>query len=77
MITKKEFNDQVEALLRGGKAGVIDAIIKICEKNTLEPESAKRLLSTPLKEKLKAEAQGLNLVNRGRNSQGTLNSFFE
>lgn len=77
MINKKDFNDQVEALLKGGKAGVIDSIIKICETNNLEPESAKRLLSIPLKEKLKAEAQGLNLVNRGKNSQGTLNSFFE
>jgi hypothetical protein len=77
MITKKEFNEKVEKLLRGDKAGVIDAVLKVCQQNLIEPESAKRLLSTPLKDRLKAEAQGLNLINRGKNSQGTLNSFFE
>ena len=52
MISKKEFTEQVEHLLRGGKAGVMDAIVKVCEKNNIEPEGTKRLLSDPLKEKL-------------------------
>ena len=76
MITKKEFTEQVEKLLRGGKSDVMGAILKVCEKHLLEPESAKRLISPTLKEKLEAEAKGLNMVNRGHNAQGSLTGFY-
>jgi len=76
MITKKEFTEQVEKLLRGGKADVMSAILQVCEKHMLEPESAKRLISPTLKEKLEAQAKSLNMVNRGHNAQGTLTSFY-
>ena len=63
MISRKEFTEQVEKILsRGRGADVMSAIIKVCENNNLEPESAKRLLTPPLKEKLEAEAQELNLL---------------
>ena len=55
----------------------MDAIISVCEKNNLEPESAKRFISIPLREKLEAEAQGLNMVNRGKVGRGSITSFFE
>ena len=59
MITRKEFSEQVERLIvRGRGADIMSAIVKVCELNNVEPESAKRLLSTPLKEKLEAEAAG-------------------
>ena len=77
MITRKEFSEQVEKLLvRGRGADIMSAIVKVCELNNVEPESAKRLLSQPLKEKLEAEAASLNLINRGTNSKGTITSFF-
>ena len=59
------------------KTDVMDAIISVCERNNLEPESANRFISTPLKEKLEAEAQGLNMVNRGKVGTGNIKSFFE
>ena len=62
MISKKEFTEQVEKLLIGGKTDVMGAIIKVCENNKVEPESAKRLISQPLKEKLEAEAKIKDLV---------------
>ena len=75
MISKKEFTDAVEKLvIRGSDA--LSAIIKVCEDNNLEPEASKRLISAPLKEKLQAEAKGLNLINRGENSVGTITKFF-
>ena len=76
MISKKEFTEQVEKLLIGGKTDVMGAIIKVCENNKVEPESAKRLISQPLKEKLEAEATNLKMINRGSSSQGTITSFF-
>ena len=76
MISRKEFTDQVEKLLLRKGTDVMGAIVRVCENNKLEPESAKRLLSQPLKEKLEAEAAGLNLINRGKNPKGTISSFF-
>jgi hypothetical protein len=55
----------------------MDAIITVCERNKLEPESAKRFISIPLREKLEAEAQGLNMVNRGKVGRGSITGFFE
>tara|TARA_B100001778_G_C18080907_1_gene402924 strand:+ start:197 stop:427 length:231 start_codon:yes stop_codon:yes gene_type:complete len=76
MLSKKEFTEQVEVLLSKG-ATVMDAIIKVCEVNKIEPESTKRLLSDPLKQRLEAEAKKLNMVNRGNNSQASLTTFFK
>ncbi len=79
MITRKEFSEQVERLIASGKGNtdVMSAIIKICEVNKVEPESAKRLISNPLKEKLEAEATGLNMINRTSRSQSSLSGFFK
>ena len=77
MITRKEFTEQVERLLTKGRGcDVMSAIIKVCELNNIEPESAKRLISAPLKEKLQAEAEQLNMINRHTRSQSTLIGFF-
>ena len=76
MISRKEFTEQVEKLLLRKGTDVMGAIVRVCENNNLEPESAKRLISQPLKEKLEAEATGLNMVNRGNHSQSSLKGFF-
>ena len=78
MISRKEFSEQVEKLLARSKGtpDVMSAIIKVCEVNKIEPESAKRLISIPLKEKLQAEAEQLNMINRHTRSQSTLAGFF-
>lgn len=77
MISRKEFTEQVEKLLVGNRSDVVSAILKVCENNNMEPESAKRLITQPLKEKLEAEAKRLNLVNRGKTSQASLSGFFK
>ena len=77
MISKKDFTEQVEKLLIGGKTDVMGAIIKVGEDNKIEPESAKRLISQPLKEKLEAEATTLKMINRGTSAQGTITTFFK
>jgi len=42
----------------------IEAIIVYCDQNTIELESVPKLLSKPLKEKLKYDAQELNFLKR-------------
>lgn len=76
MITKKEFTDQVEQLLiRSKGTDVLGTILKVCEKNNVEPEAAKRLISEPLKDKLTAEVEKLKLVRRGEVGTGSIDKF--
>ena len=42
----------------------IDAIIYFCEQNSIDLESVPKLISKPLKEKIKYEAQELNFLKR-------------
>ena len=42
----------------------IDAIVHFCDKNSIDVESVPKLISKPLKEKIKYEAQELNFLKR-------------
>jgi hypothetical protein len=42
----------------------IDAIIHFCEQNNIDLESVPKLISKPLKEKLKYEAMELNFLKK-------------
>lgn len=42
----------------------IDAIVHFCEKNSIEVESVSKLITKPLKEKIKYEAMELNFLKR-------------
>ena len=42
----------------------IDAIVHFCEQNSIDVESVPKLISKPLKEKIKYEAQELNFLKR-------------
>ena len=42
----------------------IDAILTYCEENKIEIEAVSKLMSKPLKEKLKYDAQQLNFMKR-------------
>ena len=42
----------------------IDAVLHLCELNEIEVESVPKLISKPLKEKLKYEAQKLNFIKK-------------
>ena len=42
----------------------IDAIIHFCEQNSIEVDSINKLVSKPLKEKLKYDAQRLNFIKK-------------
>lgn len=67
LITKQfkssnDFSQFIEKQAQTTGAGYIDTIVAFCEKNNLEVESVKKLLTTSLKEKIQDEAEGLNLL---------------
>ena len=59
------FAQEIEALVHNTEnMSYIDAIIHFCEQNNIDVESVPKLISKPLKEKIKYEAQELNFLKR-------------
>ena len=58
------FAQEIEGIVSKDKMSYIDAIIYYCEKNAIELDSVPKLISKPLKEKLKWEAQELNFLKK-------------
>ena len=59
------FAEEVESLvLNNADMNYIDAIVFFCEQNNIDVESVPKLISKPLKEKIKYEAQELNFLKR-------------
>ena len=59
------FAQEIETLVYENKSmNYIDAIIHFCEQNSIDFESVPKLISKPLKEKIKYEAQELNFLKR-------------
>ena len=59
------FAQEIETLVQLNKnMNYIDAIVHFCEQNNIDVESVPKLISKPLKEKIKYEAQELNFLKR-------------
>ena len=59
------FAEEIEKLvLHNADMNYIDAIVHFCEQNSLDLESVPKLISKPLKEKIKYDAQQLNFMKK-------------
>ncbi len=63
-MTTAKFSQEVEKIAYDNSMNYIDAIVHYCESNEIELESVPKLISKPLKEKLKYDAQKLNYMKR-------------
>ena len=63
-LTPSKFAMEIESIVATEKINYIDAIVYYCEINELEIESVTKLVSKPLKEKLKWDATRLNFMKR-------------
>ena len=63
-LTPSKFAIEIEKIVAEEKINYIDAIVHYCEVNELEVESVTKLVSKPLKEKLKWDATRLNFMKR-------------
>jgi hypothetical protein len=60
-----KFAQEIENLVRVNvDMNYIDAIIHFCEQNNIDVESVPKLISKPLKEKIKCEAMELNFLKK-------------
>ncbi len=59
------FAQEIEKLVQVNvEMSYIDAIIHFCEQNNIDLESVPKLISKPLKEKIKYEAMELNFLKK-------------
>ena len=60
-----KFAQEIESLVQVNKdMNYIDAIVYFCDNNNIDVESVPKLISKPLKEKIKYEASELNFLKR-------------
>lgn len=63
-LTPSKFSLEIEKIVIEQKLNYIDAIIYFCEANNFEIESVSKLVSKPLKEKLRWDATRLNYIKQ-------------
>ena len=63
-ISKEKFAEDIESLVLKTQMNYIDAIVQYCTDNEIEIESVGKLISKPLKEKIKYVATELNYMKK-------------
>lgn len=71
-MTPSKFSLEIERLVKtsNGLITYIEAVVTFCQENEIEMESVPKLLSKPLKERLRHEAQRMNYIKKS--SKGVL-----
>ena len=62
LMTPKKFSIMIEKIAKDSGCNHMDAVIDYCEKNKIEPEQIKPLVTKSLKEKLEVNARELNFL---------------
>lgn len=64
-LCQDKFSNDIEMLVKDNDSmNYIEAICHYCEENSIEIESVSKLISKPLKEKLKGNASELNYLKK-------------
>ena len=63
-ISRDKFAEEIEALVLRTKMNYIDAIVEYCEQNNIEVDTVGKLISKPLKEKIRYDAVQLNYLKK-------------
>jgi len=64
-MTKDKFSIIIETMVRDYRLSYLDAIVHWCEENEMEVETAAKLVSPLIKEKMMVECQNLNIIKGG------------
>ena len=64
-LCQTRFTQDIEDLVKNNNdLNYIDAIVHYCDENKIEVDSVSKLISKPLKEKIKGQAMELNFLKR-------------
>ena len=62
-MNSKEFSLQIEKIVQDRKGiSYMDAVLKYCEENDIDPSTVAPMLTKALKDKITIEAQNLNII---------------
>jgi hypothetical protein len=64
LMNSKKFALIIEGVVKDKRISYLDAVLHYCEDNDIDTASVGPLINKSLKEKIKAEAEKLNLVER-------------
>jgi hypothetical protein len=64
LMNSKKFALIIEGIVKDKRISYLDAVLHYCENNDIDTASVGPLINKSLKEKIKAEAEKLNLVER-------------
>lgn len=62
MKTRVDFNNKIKSIVKKTNMSIMDAILYYCEENKLEYETVSDLISQEHKQKLREEAEEVNLL---------------
>ena len=61
-LTRSKFTKIVEETVLDKAISYMDAVLYICEKNSIDPEDVKKFISPIIKGKIEADAMSLNFL---------------
>ena len=64
VMTKEKFSIIIEELVRDRKLTYLDAVLHWCDKNQMEVETAAKLISPLIKQKMTVECQELRMIKK-------------
>ena len=64
LMTSAKFSVEIEKIVKDSSLNYIEAVVQFCEDKNIEMDGISKLISKPLKEKLKYDAQRLNFMKR-------------
>lgn len=62
--TAAEFSKYIEGVATSKKQGYMEAVIEFCQSNDIDIEVVSKLITKSLKDKIRSEAENLNLMKR-------------
>jgi hypothetical protein len=68
-LSSEKFSIDIETYVKENDCDYIEAIISYCDENSIEIETVPKLLSKPLKERLKYNAEKLNFLKKTSKSK--------
>lgn len=68
-LSPEKFSLEIEKYVLENRCNYIEAIISYCEENEIELETVSKLISRPLKERLKVNAESLNFLKKTSSSK--------
>lgn len=63
-MSQAKFSSDIENLVKSSDLNYIESVIHYCEENSIDIEMVSKLISKPLKERIKCEAMSLNYLKK-------------